>query len=118
MLIIAFSEDKLSLTMFYDFFKKFYCSNIIVKDLNSLFDYSYQEFILKTALQESFNRKNILIKYKIKSSLIPDIPDIERANLIVKFEGLFSIFPMIIKTDISELTEERIIKDWNKFIKI
>lgn len=118
MLIIVFSEDKLTLSMFSTFIKKYFHENIITKEINCLFNIDYQNFVLDVAVQESLKGKNILIRYKTKSSLIiPEFPQFEKANLIVKFEGIYSIFPLILKINGYGISEEEFLKRWNLFLK-
>lgn len=118
MLIIVISEDKLTMSMFSSFVKKFFHENILIKEINNLFNVEFQSFMLDVAIQESLRGKNILIKYKTKESLIiPDLPQFNKANLLVKFEGLYSLYPLILRLNGYGVTEEEILKKWDLFLK-
>jgi hypothetical protein len=99
-IITIISPDKLSMSMFCDFYKSLYVGEypLEILDLNCIFS--------KEVLNTKFNGfidlhkkiDNIIVKYKIKSKSIISLPaDIERcSNYIIKFD-IFSTYPEILK---------------------
>jgi len=91
------SSDKLTLSMFSDFYKTLYSPDMRLIDLSCL----YSEDILKTKLNEISEMANsgrdIFIKFKMKpqTKVIPPLL-IEKSDLLIKFD-IYSTVPEVIK---------------------
>jgi len=97
MVITIASSDKLTLSMFSDFYKTLYSPDIRLIDLSCL----YSEDILEAKINEisemAKSGRDIFIKYKMKpqTKVIPTLL-IDKSDLLVKFD-IFSTVPEVIK---------------------
>jgi len=102
-IITMVSQDKLSLSMFVDFYKTLYDSDAVVLDLNTLNSRNILDAIVKDATSNNPRATSeqgaILIKLKTSKKIdIKDLPsEIEqRSAYIVQFD-LFSTKPEVLK---------------------
>jgi hypothetical protein len=103
MIITIVSSDKLTLSMFSDFFKSLYSSDVKIVDLNCL----YSEDVISSKMEEflEINSKgrDVLIKYKIKIQT-KEIPLIitDKSDQVFKFD-IYSTEPEVIKGSHSDI---------------
>ena len=98
MIITIISPDKLTLSMFSDFYKTLYNSDVKEVDLTCLFSSDIIDGKIKEILQTSLKGRTVLIKYKIKNQTKEFHPSvIEHSSMVVKFD-IFSTEPEIIKS--------------------
>ena len=92
------SPDKLSMSMFSDFFQSVIGGMTKIIDINCLTSKSIQESIFEEAQLNLKNISNILVRYKTKHKTVIDLPVkiSENSNCIIKFD-LFSTHPEVIK---------------------
>jgi len=122
MIISIVSKDKISLSMFVDFYKTLYDSNVEVLDLNSLTSRDVLDTIVKEAVGRYFEKKStgqtsLLIKLKTKKDVtLEELPqEMARTSFyIIKFD-LFSTKPEILKDTDNKL--HPIIERWEMNIK-
>jgi hypothetical protein len=99
-IVTVISPDKLSMTMFYDFYKSVYVGDgsLSVLDINCLFSKEVQNAKTREFIKANENSENILIKYKIKLKTVLSLPaEIEQnSDYIIKFD-MFSNHPELLK---------------------
>ena len=121
MILTVVSPDKLSISMFMDFFKTIYLSdkNHVIHDLISLYSDQIQTEIIKGFRKEYPETTWVLIKYKLKK-LDPNkyvVPEYikENSDYLLKFDR-YSTEPEIIKPlDDNFFTE--VTQRWKKNIE-
>ena len=104
MIITLVSQDKLSLSMFVDFYKALYDSGAEVLDLNSLVSKDVLDTIVGDAIKLHHDRTiseqaAILIKYKTKKKVAFEaLPTeiVQKSTYIVQFD-IFSTEPELLK---------------------
>lgn len=104
MIITVLSKDKISLSMFVDFYKTLYDSEAEVLDLNTLISQDMLDTIVRNAIGTNLTRATsessvFLIKLKTKKSMtVEELPtEIKfKSDYIVQFD-LFSTKPEILK---------------------
>jgi len=104
MIITIVSQDKLSLSMFVDFYKALYDSGAEVLDLNSLISRDVLDTIVGDAIRLHHDRviseqAAILIKYKTKKKVAFEaLPTeiVQKSAYIVQFD-IFSTKPEVLK---------------------
>lgn len=113
-IITIISPDKLSMSMFCDFYKSIYVGgySLEIIDLNCIFSKEILNIKFNEFIDLHKKIDNVIIKYKTKSRSVISLPsDIERcSNYIIKFD-IFSTYPEILKDydDQGKLITER----WN-----
>jgi len=98
MIFTIVSPDKLSLSMFTDFFKRNVDGNVSVGEIISLYSQEMQERIMDDFLNRS-PETNVLIRYKTKrATKVESIPEklFNGSDYVVKFD-LYSMEPEILK---------------------
>ncbi len=91
------SSDKMTISMFYDFYKSIYSSDIKAVDLNCLYSSEVISSKIMELLDLSQRGRDILIRYKTKvQTKIIDPLVIEKSDLVIKFD-IFSTEPEVIK---------------------
>jgi hypothetical protein len=104
MIITVLSKDKISLSMFVDFYKTLYDSSAEVLDLNTLISSDMLDSIVRNAIGTNLDRATsesaaFLIKLKTKKSMIVEELPTEikfKSDYIVQFD-LFSTKPEVLK---------------------
>jgi hypothetical protein len=97
MIITVASSDKLTLSMFGDFYKSIYSSDIKMVDLNCLYSEDILETKIKGFLEIARKGRDILIRFKMKAQTKEVSPIlIENSDLLIKFD-IFSTEPEVIK---------------------
>lgn len=100
MIITIISSDKITLSMFSDYFKTLYSTNTvpIIKDLTSLFSTNYQVSLFKD-LSSSLNKdESLILKYKTKKTSKRNLPqEIFNGSDYVVYIDLFSTKPEVLK---------------------
>jgi len=104
MIITVLSKDKISLSMFVDFYKTLYDSSVEVLDLNTLISSDMLDSIVRNAIGTNLDRATsesaaFLIKLKTKKSMtVEELPtEIKlKSDYIVQFD-LFSTKPEVLK---------------------
>lgn len=98
------SPDKLSMSMFSDYFQSTVSGIVRVIDINCLTSKPLQEAIFDEAIKTSEKFNYLLIKYKTKLKTILDIPASisEKSNYIIKFD-LFSTHPEVIRGSLDNI---------------
>jgi len=104
MIITVLSKDKISLSMFVDFYKTLYDSSAEVLDLNTLISSDMLDSIVRNAIGTNLDRATsesaaFLIKLKTKKSMtVEELPtEIKfKSDYIVQFD-LFSTKPEVLK---------------------
>jgi hypothetical protein len=98
--VTVISPDKLSMTMFCDFYKFIYAGDgsLSVLDINCLFSREVQDAKTIEFIKANKNSENILIKYKTRLKTVLSLPpEIENnSDYIVKFD-MFSNHPELLK---------------------
>lgn len=108
MILTIASPDKITISMFVDFYRSLYDSSVQVYDLNCL----YSEEVIKervkfiTELNKNLRNKDqeiILVYYKMKSQTknIPQIL-IESSDFLIKFDT-YSTYPEMIKNEYPDI---------------
>jgi hypothetical protein len=104
MIITVVSKDKISLSMFVDFYKTLYDSNTRVVDLNMLNSSDVLNAIVKSTVGDNVTQtapkdSNIIIKLKTKRSLtINELPtEIARSSFYIIQFDLYSTKPEVLK---------------------
>jgi hypothetical protein len=100
-IITVISPDKLSMSMFCDFYKTIYIGDDIYKvlDMSCLNTPQTQELIVKDFIEINKDLRNAIIKYKIKPKTKLDVlPKVitEVSQYIIRFD-MFSTHPEIVK---------------------
>jgi hypothetical protein len=96
-IITIASSDKMTISMFHDFYKSLYSSDIKAIDLNCLYSSEIIASKIMEILDLSQRGRDILIRYKTKvQTKIIDPLVIEKSDLVVKFD-IFSTEPEVIK---------------------
>jgi len=118
MIITLVSPDKLTLSMFADFYKSCFCSTVEILDLNNLYSREAQDQFMDELLRRDNDRAAFLIKYKTKKS--PEeiqVPEslVEGSSYMLTFEML-SMEPGIIRQAKPEYLEE-VLKRWKMNIE-
>jgi len=103
MVLIVVSPDKLSLSMFVDFYNSVYCRNTkrIIRDLSCLYSIDIQEQTLRGII-EAFTDTVILIKYKIKpQTIVEKLPSsvLDLSDYTICFKELYSSHPILLRGD-------------------
>jgi hypothetical protein len=104
MVLTLVSTDKVSLSMFVDFYKTLYDSDARVIDLNNVISSEMLNSIVKNAIGINIQRATsktsaVIIKLKTKKDMTLEElpPEIERnSTYIIRF-GLFSTTPEVLK---------------------
>jgi len=97
MIITIASSDKLTLSMFGDFYKSLYSLDIKMIDLNCLYSEDVLAIKIKEILEIGRKGRDIFIRYKMKTQTKEISPIlIEKSDLLIKFD-IFSTEPEIIK---------------------
>jgi hypothetical protein len=96
MIITVASSDKLTLSMFSDYYKCIYDRDIKIVDITCL--YSKEILTLKLEALSGIKIRNVLIKYKMKPQT-KDIPSIltEKSSVLLLFD-IYSMEPVIVKS--------------------
>lgn len=99
MIFTVVSSDKVTLAMFYDFYKTLYDSNIKVIDLNCLYSSDIINDTFNALKSKSEVGNNFLVKYKVKVK-INKIPSfvIDLSDIVLSFD-IYSMEPEVIKSD-------------------
>jgi len=99
MIFTLVSPDKITLSMFYDFYKTLYDPNIKVLDLNCLYSSGIISDTFNTLKSESRVDNNFLVKFKIKVKInkIPPLV-IDLSDIVLSFD-IFSMEPEVIKSN-------------------
>jgi hypothetical protein len=97
MIITIASSDKLTLSMFSDFYKNIYSPDIKIVDLICLYSPEVISSKMEEFVEIAAKGRDVLIKYKIKTQT-KDYPPIilEKSDILIKFD-IFSTEPEIIK---------------------
>jgi len=104
MLFTIVSKDKITLSMFVDFYRTLYDSDVQVVDLNTLISNDMIDSIVKSAMAVNMQRalskdSTLLIKLKSKKNMtLEDLPRevVGSSTYVVQF-GLFSTKPEVLK---------------------
>ena len=97
MIITIASSDKLTLSMFSDFYKTLYSPDMRLIDLSCLYSEDILEIKINEISEMANGGRDVFIKYKMKpqTKVIPPLL-IEKSDLLIKFD-IFSTVPEIIK---------------------
>ena len=91
------SSDKLTLSMFSDFYKNIYSPDVKIIDLTCLYSSDIISSKMEELIELSKTGRSILIKYKIKTQTkIIDPIILEKSDLVIKFD-IYSTEPELIK---------------------
>jgi hypothetical protein len=100
---VVISPDKLSMSMFCDFFQNVISESIKIVDFNCLNSKEMQDKEFEGLIGGNISETCLLIKYKTKPqtklSLPPKLE--EKANYIIKFD-LFSMHPELVKDTVGD----------------
>jgi hypothetical protein len=116
MIITVSSPDKLTLSMFSDFFKSLYSSDVKLVDLTCLYSPEIIDSkMLELATLSQKSKRDILIKYKTKPQT-KELPQVilDSSDVVIKFE-IYSLEPEIIKAKVLDVPP--IIDRWKKNIE-
>jgi hypothetical protein len=105
------SPDKLSMSMFSDYFQSIVSGVVRVIDINCLTSKPLQEAVFEETLKVSEKYSYLLVKYKTKIKTVLDLPAsiFEKSNYIIKFD-LFSTHPEVIKGSLDNV--KSLIERW------
>ena len=115
-IITIVSPDKITPSMFKDFYEKIYGDNkiVLVRDINFLYSKPIQEAMFSSSLKEADEKGlSLIIKYSIKPNtdlskyLIP-MCFLDSSDLVIKFD-MFSTKPEVIKDKFDSLS---ILEKW------
>ena len=111
--ITIISPDKLSMSMFCDFYRSAFIGEKLYKilDMNCLNSSKAQELIVLDFFKNNKDLSEVIVKYKIKSQTKLQIPKAleDVSNYIVKFD-IFSTHPELIKD--SDQKGKGIVERW------
>ena len=114
MIITLISPDKLTLSMFSNFFRTIYSKNTIVieQDINCLFSEDYQENLIKDIKENIQESETYIVKYKTKYNLKKSIPQsiIDSSDYVLKFD-IYSTKPEILKV-LDSVWFESVLSRW------
>ena len=115
--ITVISPDKLSLSMFCDFYRSVFIGDNLYKilDMNCLNSIKAQNLIVQDFFRNNKDLSETIVKYKIKSQTKLQIPESLEivSNYIIKFD-IFSTHPELTKD--SDGKGKDIIERWTKNI--
>lgn len=115
-IITIISPDKLSMSMFYDFYRAIYVGEdtLNILDLNCIFSQEAVDVRMSEFVKSSENYSHGIIKYKTKVKTVLTIPQkiLEYSDYIVKFD-IYSNHPDLIKDSGGGVA---VIDRWNKNI--
>lgn len=121
MIITIASSDKLTLSMFSDFYKNIYSPDIKIVDLICLYSSEIISSKMEEFVEIATKGRDVLIKYKIKTQT-KDYPPIilEKSDILIKFNilikfDIFSTEPEIIKG--FDPTTESLLNRWKMNIE-
>jgi hypothetical protein len=101
-IITVISPDKLSMTMFCDYYRTVFIGerSSEILDINCILSKSMQGYKIKEFIDINKNSDFIIIKYKIKPKTVLSLPpEIEQfSNYIVQFD-MFSNHPNLVKDE-------------------
>lgn len=121
MILTVVSPDKLSLSMFMDFYTKIYAKLRIV-DLNNLYSDDMIRSMLMEARDKTKDLENIscLVKFKTKPNTPPSLsvpdPVLNLSDFVIRF-SLYSNTPEVRKSVSPEILDP-VIERWNKNIEL
>lgn len=117
MVITLFSPDKLSLSMFTDYYKTLYDGSIVPLDINGFYSGDIQENLFKMAIEKSPNR-SIIVRYKAYKKSTPQTIPLaitEGSTYVIQFD-LFSTVPVVLKGEGDPILQG-ILDRWERNIK-
>jgi hypothetical protein len=99
MIFTIVSPDKVTLSMFYDFYKTLYDSKVRVLDINCLYSSDIINDAFNTLKSESKAGNDFFVKFKVKVNLksVPPIV-IDLSDIVLSFD-VYSMEPQIIKSN-------------------
>jgi hypothetical protein len=116
-IITIVSPDKLSMTMFHDFYKSVYVGDDTLKilDLNCIFSKEAIDLKVKGFIESYGDYSHGIIKFKTKIKTVMNLsPELDKhSDYIIKFD-IFSSHPDLIKDSDGE--GKNIVERWNQNI--